>query len=235
VKKINKKVLLIAAVFIFGGILVLTLFKTDYFFPLKPVVQEGYYIGNLHTHTLASDGKMTYQELIDTAKSLNFNFIAITDHNTISPEVKSLCPEEKEILCIIGEEISSKEGHILAIDINDIILKNLTPEETIEKIHQQGGLAIPAHPERQGGLTIKRVKELPFDAVECNLSTKTEKYQYSCELLPEFPRVYNSDAHKKEDLKKLANRCLFNKLNINSLKEAVKKRNCFEFLPALKQ
>jgi len=191
-------------------------------------VVENFYIGNLHTHTKASDGKMTYNEVIEEAQRLGFNFIAITDHDVIGDEVKELCPKEKRILCIIGEEVSSKEGHILALGIKEVIPKNLTPEETIQRVHGQGGLAIPAHPEAENGLKVERIKSLSFDAVECNARHK-KGGKYSCDLIDGFPKIYNSDAHKKEELSVAANKCLMKELTFENLVEAVKEGRCFNF------
>lgn len=186
--------------------------------------KEKYYTGNLHTHTYASDGKMSYEEVINESLSLGFDFIAITDHDKISQEVKEKCPEEIRIFCIVGEEISTTKGHMLAIGIENEIPKGLSPEETISRIHEQNGLAIPAHPERKSnGLSIEEIKNLDVDAVECHINEKGE-YNYSCNLLPEFPHVYNSDAHNKEQLKLLANICVLK--DLKDLKQAIKENRC---------
>lgn len=188
------------------------------------------WIGNFHTHTLDSDGKMSYREAIDEATRLGFNFIAITDHNKISKDVADYCSKESKILCIVGEEVSSKEGHILAIDIKEAIPKDLSAEETVEKIHQQGGLAIPSHPNYSNGLTTSQIEKLPFDAVECSFRHKESGGdKFGCDSLSGFPKVYNSDAHQKENLAIGGNKCQMPYLNIQNLKTAVKSGNCFEF------
>jgi hypothetical protein len=219
-KKILISIIAVLAVLALIGILI-------FFKP--PVTEESFYIGNLHTHTDASDGKMTYNEAIEEAQKLSFNFIAITDHNTISPDTKEFCPKETRILCIVGEEVSSKNGHILAVGIKDIIPKDLSPEETIVKIHEQGGLAIPAHPGASNGLAIGKIKELSVDAVECSIRHQKEGAPYDCELLPNLPHVYNSDAHKISELSRAADKCLMEELTFENLAEAVKDRRCFNF------
>lgn len=230
----NKKLLLITTGFVvLIGVVILILIKAGSLPP--PEIPEGvYFIGNLHTHTTDSDGKMTYDEVIKKAQALGFDFIAITDHNLISSTVSSFCPIEKRIFCIIGEEITSSEGHILAIGIENPISQGFSAEETIKMIHEQGGIAIIAHPGRSLGVSIEKAKELKADAVECNPSTKDKNYNYSCELLPSFPHVYNSDAHQKEQLSKVANRCRLTGLSVEALKEAIKRGDCFEFKPAVK-
>jgi len=219
------------AVVVLIVIIMLTLMRIDYFAEPR-ITGEGYYIGNLHTHTYSSDGQMTYHQMIEAAKALGFDFIAITDHDTVSFATRFLCPVEKRVLCIVGEEVSTKDGHVLAIGITQTIPPALSAEETRRRIHEQGGIAIPAHPAAPLGLTIEKVEGLPaVDAVECSPYTKGENYDYSCELLPGFSYVYNSDAHRKDGLDRIANRCWLANLSLEALKEAVKAGNCTEFRP----
>src|SRR3989338_8964600 len=78
--------------------------------------------GNLHTHTSDSfDGYMTYEEAIAEAQRLEFDFIAITDHNRLNAETANKCSEEKKLLCIMGEELTKEEDHILGIDLESEI------------------------------------------------------------------------------------------------------------------
>lgn len=221
-----------AAVIVFLVVItMLTLVRIDYFAQPR-TTGEGYYIGNLHTHTTGSDGQMSYHQAIEAAKALGCDFIAITDHDTVTFATQFLCPIDKRILCIVGEEVSTKDGHILAIGITNVIPSGLSAEETIKRIHEQGGIAIPAHPAAPLGLTIEKVEGLPaVDAVECSPYTKGENYDYSCELLPGFSYVYNSDAHRKDGLDRIANRCWLANLSLEALKEAVKAGNCTEFRP----
>jgi len=214
---------------LFGGILFYVYISRDVFSPeLPPMVTENYFKGNLHTHTLASDGQMTYSEAIDEAKKLGFNFIAITDHNTISPETAELCPVEKGILCIIGEEVSSTEGHILALGIKNVVPQNLTPEETIQNIHEQGGLVIPSHPEQDNGLSLERIKNLPFDAIECSIRHQKENGGYNCDDLPNYSYFWNSDAHQLSELGLISTKCLMVELTFQNLKTAIKEKMCSE-------
>lgn len=219
-KKILIPTVVILAVLVIAGILVLS---------KPPTAESNFYIGNLHCHTTYSDGRNSYQEMIDEAKNLGFSFIAITDHDTIGQDTMAFCPEEKEILCIIGEEVSTTEGHMLAIGIKEVVPQGLTPEETIKRIHEQNGLAIPAHPAASNGISISRIKELSVDAVECSIRHKKAGAPYDCELLPDFPYTYNSDAHKKEELSMAANKCLMKGLRFEDLAEAVKDKRCFNF------
>jgi len=87
------------------------------------------------------------RKIMKCAKKNKIDVIAVTDHNTIRGgiETKKL---EKEfgIEVIVGSEIMSKDGEIIGLFLNEEIQSGLSAEETIEKIHEQGGLAIAPHP-----------------------------------------------------------------------------------------
>lgn len=80
-------------------------------------------------------------------KKKGLDIIAITDHNTIRGglETKKL-EKEYGVEVIVGSEIMTKDGELLGLYLNEEIPKGLTAEETVEKIHAQGGLAIAPHP-----------------------------------------------------------------------------------------
>ncbi|MBS4196999.1 CehA/McbA family metallohydrolase [Lederbergia citri] len=75
-----------------------------------------WYKGDFHTHTTFSDGKMTREENMDSAKNQNLDFFAATDHNI----VPTSWFDETEILVIPGIEVSSPIlGHFNVISTND--------------------------------------------------------------------------------------------------------------------
>ena len=113
---------------------------------------------DLHIHSKYS-GLMKYmgltfpdsveepKNIIRSAKKRGLEIIAITDHNTIRGglETKKL-EKEYGVKVIVGSEIMTKEGELLGLYLNEEIPKGLTAEETVEKIHEQGGLAVAPHP-----------------------------------------------------------------------------------------
>ena len=113
---------------------------------------------DLHIHSKYS-GLMKYmgltfpdsveepKNIIRSAKKRGLDIIAITDHNTIRGglETKKL-EKEYGVKVIVGSEIMTKEGELLGLYLNEEIPKGLTAEETVEKIHEQGGLAVAPHP-----------------------------------------------------------------------------------------
>lgn len=187
------------------------------------------YIGNFHTHTDCSDGEDTYDEMIQESVRLDFDFIAITDHE-ICPENQELCANEKRILCIPSQEVSTNKGHILAIDISEEISDELSIEEVIKEIHNQNGIAIAAHPLREGNI-IEESKLKLFDAIECNHpSYDNKEIQKSKELAQKYGLncTYDSDAHSKNSLKNIYNICEMNILNVEQMKKAIKNGNCHQ-------
>lgn len=105
---------------------------------------------DIHIHSNFSDAYPSIEEILDyVEEETDLQVIAITDHDTIDGALyaKELAKSKKyRYDIIIGEEVSSQEGHIIALFINEKIPPKLTTHETIKKIHEQGGIAIAAHP-----------------------------------------------------------------------------------------
>lgn len=159
-----------------------------------------YSAADLHMHTTSSDGVMSpyavvndivFRNLITkkTGKGLLFTVIAITDHDTIegallAKEYYDNIHNDNELEIIIGSEVSSKSGHILALNISENIKPGMSAAETVDAIHIQGGLAIAAHPysylpflkDFKGVRKLIYDSELgiKFDAVEIRNSNPTE-------------------------------------------------------------
>src|SRR6266536_4120450 len=69
--------------------------------------------GDLHMHTVHSDGNWTIAELISSARNTGLDFIVITDHNTAShhEEIDRLSKGLRQPLVLRGEEITTYGGH----------------------------------------------------------------------------------------------------------------------------
>lgn len=105
---------------------------------------------DLHMHSRYSDGLGTIPEILAFAGQRgDLDVIAITDHNTIEGALRARDLVQKQSLgfeLIVGEEVSTREGHLLTLFIEKRIPPGLSVERSIELAHQQGGLAIIAHP-----------------------------------------------------------------------------------------
>jgi len=101
--------------------------------------------GDFHLHTNYSfDTRTSLEQVIERATKAGINCVAVTDHDTIEGalELKQIAPFK----VIIGEEISSTGGHILGLFLKKAIPPHLSVHETIARIHEQGGVAVAAHP-----------------------------------------------------------------------------------------
>jgi predicted metal-dependent phosphoesterase TrpH len=105
---------------------------------------------DLHLHTLASDGTAGVVEILDHVDAnTDLDLIAITDHDRIDAAVAARAIARDRGLraeVIVGEEVSSLGGHVLALFVEERIRPLRTLSATIAEIHDAGGIAIPAHP-----------------------------------------------------------------------------------------
>lgn len=101
-------------------------------------------------HTDASDGGPSPAELLDhIERNTDLDVIAITDHDTIDGALEAKRLHDRgnyRFELVIGQEITSQDGHIVALFITKPVPKELPAGDTIRRIHAQGGLAIAAHP-----------------------------------------------------------------------------------------
>ncbi len=158
---------------------------------------------DLHVHTIHSgDSPTTLKEAITTAKKKGLDGIAITDHNSVNGLEKALKIGEKEdFLVIPGIEVSSKHGHILGLGIRELIPSKLSAEETVERIRENGGVAISAHP---FSLDPKPFSALnaEFDAVETFNSKRYVGNRFAKKFAKDnnLDETGGSDAHFPDDI-----------------------------------
>lgn len=171
---------------------------------------------DLHVHTTHSDGHAGVKETLDyAANRTDLRVIAITDHDTIEGalEARSLA-EDFGIEVVVGEEVSTADGELLALFIGRRIEPGLPAAETIAQIHAQGGLAVAAHPyfrvlpslgrralrERSSGPD----PEWPLDAVEAfnagPLSRRGNRRAAAAAAALALPEVGGSDSHNSKTI-----------------------------------
>ncbi len=104
---------------------------------------------DLHIHTTAShDGTATVAAtLAHVASKTKLDIIAITDHDAIDGALEAAALGPRYGLSVIpGIEISTAEGHLLALWVTRLIPAHLSLCDTLALIAEQGGLAIAPHP-----------------------------------------------------------------------------------------
>ncbi len=124
-----------------------------------------------HIHSEYSpDSKSKLKDIFNVAKNRGLDIIAISDHNTVEGSKEAIRLTKNDDLFVVPSiEISSLEGHILGFGCEENIKRDLPAVETIDLIHDQGGLAIIPHPYcfyRHGLLCKADYKDLKIDAIE---------------------------------------------------------------------
>ena len=124
-----------------------------------------------HIHSEYSpDSNSKIDDILKIAKMKSIDVIVISDHNTVDGTCEVLKKTRNtDILAIPSIEISSTQGHILGFGCEENVPRDLSPQDTIDKIHDLGGLAIIPHPfcfYRHGLLYKSDYKDLKIDAIE---------------------------------------------------------------------
>lgn len=155
----------------------------------------------IHTNHSPSCGWMRPEAVIDRAKSIGLDGVALTDHNTMSAIDQAHGASSDDLLIIPGEEIDTPQGQLIGLFISEPIDPWQSPGAVIEEIHDQGGIVYAPHPFdalRDGfsGIT-ELVEEL--DAIEV-LNSRCIRSRYN-KRAEEFattyglPKIAGSDAH----------------------------------------
>ncbi len=99
--------------------------------------------GNLHTHTTRSDGAMPPQQTIDSYASLKYDFLALSDHNTI-PDHEGL--DAHGLLLIPANEISGSRGHVLSLGYEGRSRELTEHQQVIDTVVGSDAMAVLCHP-----------------------------------------------------------------------------------------
>jgi predicted metal-dependent phosphoesterase TrpH len=121
---------------------------------------------DLHVHSNYSyDSLITPEELVSYSRKRGLHGVAVTDHDRIDGALK--LAKTLSMLIIPGMEITSSDGHIIGLNLQEAIPPKLSADETVDKIHEAGGIAIACHPSAffKGSMAKKHVTK-KFDAVE---------------------------------------------------------------------
>jgi len=100
---------------------------------------------DFHCHTSASKDSLTPPEqIVAHARRKKLDRVVVTDHNSIAGALAAhaLAPD----LFIVGEEIKTTRGELLAAFVTEEIPRGLSPEETIHRLRDQGAFISVSHP-----------------------------------------------------------------------------------------
>jgi len=113
---------------------------------------EHEYIGNLHIHSLHSDGGATTREIAHKAEEIGLDFICLNDHAHMSDALhvneEGFCGK---VLVLVGLEMGVRHHHYLAYDIKEKTDQRiLSAQEIVDTVNNQGGFGFLAHPFEKG-------------------------------------------------------------------------------------
>src|SRR5258705_1972527 len=166
---------------------------------------------DLHVHTVWSDGAQRPEAIVEAAHDRQVDVVAITDHDEIRGALRARdwvrAHPELGVDVVVGEEISTLNGHLLGLFLEERVPAGLSALDTISEIHAQGGLAVAAHPFHplrgvsRGHVSIGRmIRDLPLDAIEAVNNAGVFSAPYNAwaalrnlELM--LPVTAGSDAH----------------------------------------
>lgn len=100
---------------------------------------------DLHSHTIYSKDCLTKTaQFVEHARQIGLNKVAVTEHNRLDGALmaKSLAPD----LIIVGEEIMTTHGEIIAYYVQEEVPRGLSPAETIHRLREQGAVISIPHP-----------------------------------------------------------------------------------------
>lgn len=118
-------------------------------------------VGNLHLHTVASDGTGTHNEVASAATKAGLDFIVYTDHNIWVDGVEGWYQDQangRQLLCLMGQEVNDQNlepelnhmlCHFVKRDLNGVASD---PQQLIDTATQSGGLTFLAHPLERPGI-----------------------------------------------------------------------------------
>jgi predicted metal-dependent phosphoesterase TrpH len=134
-------------------------------------------------HTTASDGWPTPAELVEhAALRADLHLIAVTDHDTLEGALRAAehASKHRRVEVVVGEEVSSRDGHIIGLFLERLVKPGMSAAATVHAIHDQGGLAIAAHPFWRTSRQVRNgpvhgvgwlAADLDFDAIEVENGT----------------------------------------------------------------
>jgi predicted metal-dependent phosphoesterase TrpH len=165
-----------------------------------------------HCHTVYSKDSLTRPEaLIAACRTKDIQRLVITDHNTIggAQRAREIAPE----LVVMGEEIMTTQGELLAAFVQEEIPAGLPPEEAIRRLREQGAFISVSHPFdviRKGHWEtsdLERIVPL-VDAIETfNARCMRSAYNHQARRFASqygLPGTAGSDAHTAFELGKAA-------------------------------
>ena len=158
---------------------------------------------DLHSHTIYSKDCLTpVAAHLARARALGLDKIAITEHNRLDGALaaKKLDPN----LVIVGEEIMTTHGEIIAYFVQEVVPRGLSPQATIQRLREQGAVISIPHPLdalRSSAMRLANVLSIIADVDALEVLNGRCVYPQDNDAAVELARQHNklitagSDAH----------------------------------------
>lgn len=114
--------------------------------------QPGWYRGDLHAHTIHSDGSWDIPEFTAYMRARGLDFVSLSDHNTVTGLAQHRSQTEDGFLALGGMELSTFNGHMLALGNSNLYEWRLNIRDGVDitwimqQVLDSGALLIIAHP-----------------------------------------------------------------------------------------
>jgi predicted metal-dependent phosphoesterase TrpH len=162
---------------------------------------------DLHVHSAYSvDSVTTIEQIIQQVQKQGLQGYALTDHDTMDG-VKEAAEKSENSIFIPGIEVSTRNGHVILLDLTEPIAPHQSIGETVDQAHSQGATAIIAHPYGlpRSWVNVDKIKQVGLDAVEVANSAQIP-YNYITNLNRKLalklglPQTGGSDSHIPETI-----------------------------------
>ncbi|WP_190232906.1 CehA/McbA family metallohydrolase [Streptomyces avicenniae] len=167
---------------------------------------RGWYRGDCHVHSVHSDGELTPERLAAEARAAGLDFIATTEHNSAAPQGAWAPYADDDLLVVLGEEVTTRTGHWLALGIRagqlvpwDHGVRDGVIGRHLDDVHRAGGLCVAAHPHAPYPSGTFLYPYDGFDAVEVWNGAWSSDVPWQADneaALAEWGRLLAADLHR---------------------------------------
>jgi len=186
----------------------------------------------LHSHSERShDGRDPVEMLLEQAQAVGLDALAVTDHDDIEASLRAAdLAADYDLVGIPGMEVTSADGHVLAIGVESAVPPGLPFAETLSEIRDRGGIAVVPHPfqsSRSGvAPNVSREELASADAIEVYNSRlltglanrKAEKFA----RINALPMTAGSDAHIAEMVGQAVTRVGADERSVEGILDAIR-------------
>ena len=155
-----------------------------------------------HVHTEAShDCSTSPERVVSAAIDAGLDAIAVTDHDVIVGALRMVkAAEDTDLLVVPGAEVSTADGHLLAIGVETVPEPGRPFDESVATVRAAGGVAVVPHPFQTSRSGVQASAIEDCDGIETLNAVAVTGYQNrrarQFALREGYPAIGGSDAHR---------------------------------------